>query len=181
MSNIQYQKEVKNFISLIPVHHYSNSDNLHGISHVKRTLLLAIKLLDKEKIKNKEERDLIAYACIYHDIGRITEGKDIVHGYLSWRKIRKLNILDNIIMSDEHKKILQFIIINHCIDDLDAEKEIDTYNIEDRERTLYLYRLFKDVDALDRIRLKDLDPEYLRLSSSLELISIAEKLINIEL
>ena len=132
MDSKQVCYEAEKYMEFILPQHYTCPNSVHGIAHVKRTLVLALKLLDKEKIEEDKDRRLMAYACIYHDIGRTSDGTDLAHGYMSWRKLKKLKLLDEMELSDEYKRILQFIIVNHCIDDASAEKNILSYDISDQ-------------------------------------------------
>jgi len=47
----------------------------------------------------------------------------------------------------------------------------------ERDDALSVFQVLKDADALDRVRLGDLDPSYLRFPESLERVDIAWELL----
>lgn len=163
-------------------HHYSDSlrrawfvnpDGIHAISHTRRVLLLALMIAYLEKLGDQDTR-ILAEAAMYHDIGRTTDGYDSVHGFSSHKKAVDLNLFS--VKSGEDMEILRFVIENHSAPDMAVFKVIKQYHFKDEERALYLYHLFKDADGLDRVRINDFSPEYLRGAHSFRLIMIAHQL-----
>ena len=50
---------------------------------------------------------------------------------------------------------------------------IRQYNVEDKKRAEFLAKLFKDADALDRVRINMLNTSFLRNSFSFDLVDFA--------
>ncbi len=146
---------------------------IHGISHTKRVLFLCI-LLESLGVNDVDHIRLLAYCAICHDIGRINDNMDPKHGYFSYLKAKKLNLLDHLNL--EEQEIIHFIVENHSIDDQQALANLSIYEIESKEKTIYLYKIFKDADALDRIRIFDLNINRLRNPISSQLLLLARQL-----
>ena len=53
---------------------------------------------------------------------------------------------------------------------------IEKYSIDDRDRATLIARLLKDADGLDRVRVSDLDPSFLRFKESLKFVDFAKEL-----
>lgn len=64
---------------------------------------------------------------------------------------------------------VKYIIENHCISDRNGIKAVENYNV-DKDTAVYLLKVFKDCDALDRTRTNDLDEKYLRFPESKKLL-----------
>lgn len=154
---------------------FHNPQGIHALSHTKRVLLLSLLISHLEKYC-EEDRNLLCLASIYHDIGRINDGYDPDHGIASYDKLvnGKLLALDNF----QDQEILRFVIQSHAIPDQSAYKKLNRYDLLDVDRTLRLYSAFKDADGLDRVRINDLNPEYLRTGSALRLLLAAHQLYN---
>ncbi|MEA1960931.1 MAG: hypothetical protein U9N81_06580 [Bacillota bacterium] len=154
---------------------FHNPQGIHALGHTKRVLLLSLIISYLEK-HCEDDRRCLCLASIYHDIGRKTDGYDPDHGIASYDKLinDKLLELDNY----QDQEILRFLVQNHAIPDQSAYKMLNRYNLVDVDRTLRLYQAFKDADGLDRVRIKDLNPEYLRTSSAHRLLLAAHQLYN---
>lgn len=152
---------------------FKNPHGIHGVLHTKRVLLLNLLLAEQMGLR-EADTTLLATAAVYHDIGRMHDGVCKIHGVLGFRKILKLGLISD--FTDEDAKILKFIIENHCINDRQALNQFVQYNIRQEKRALSLFRIFKDADGLDRVRLGDLDATYLRHDISKDFIPIAESL-----
>lgn len=154
--------------------HFHNPNGIHAIGHTKRVLFHTLNLCRLEGIPFNEER-LLAYAATYHDIGRTHDDVDDEHGYVGYRKMVSLGLgkMDN----PDEQEILRYLIDNHCLDDDFAFKSIKDYPIKDKDRALYLMKVFKDADGLDRVRIGDLDANYLRLDESKLLCTFAKDLL----
>jgi len=75
---------------------------------------------------------------------------------------------------EEDYGILKFIIENHCRGDYKSISSIS--NVKDKERYIILYNIFKDSDGLDRVRIDDLNPSYLRNDVSKKLVNVAQEI-----
>ncbi|MDF2880182.1 MAG: metal dependent phosphohydrolase [Clostridiaceae bacterium] len=148
----------------------------HGILHAKRVTFLTVIYSYFMKL-DYADMNILACAGAWHDIGRNNDRDDNIHGRKSVSKIKNLKLDKNMELDKKDKSILYAIILNHCIDDNIGIKSIlDDKNIIDKEKAVSLYKIFKDCDALDRIRIKDLDLKYLRNDISNKLIIVAGQL-----
>lgn len=152
---------------------FHNPEGIHALSHTKRVLFLSLLISYLEKYDRKD-RELLCLASIYHDIGRENDGYDPDHGIASYDKLIKENL--PALANHQDLEILKFLIQNHAIPDQSAYKKLSHYDLADVERTLMLYDAFKDADGLDRVRIKDLNPEYLRTQSAHRLLLAAHQL-----
>lgn len=140
---------------------------IHGQSHIERVIFFALVLSWKYGLNN-EETDLMRYAASLHDTKRENDGWDTDHG----RRAAEESI-DYALIRDEDKPILQAIMTAHSSPDLDIEDIIHEYNLADFDRALFIAKLFKDSDGLDRVRINRLDPSYLRNDFSKDLVDFA--------
>ncbi len=74
------------------------------------------------------------------------------------------------------QEIFRFVVENHDLADSKAYQRVQGYEARDADRTLRLYETFKDADGLDRVRLGDLNPDYLRTASAPRLLLVAYQL-----
>jgi hypothetical protein len=151
--------------------YFLNPESIHGVLHAKRVLLLAYIIGLYEELDDND-MEIVLNAAKYHDIGRTNDNYDEMHGILSFNKMLQLELVDKE-MEDIH--ILQFIMENHCIDDKKGLANLEKYPIEDKNRAIRLYQILKDADGLDRVRLGDLDINYLRLPISKRLVLVAQQ------
>lgn len=152
---------------------FHNPAGVHALSHTKRVLLLSLIISYLEKF-SQQDANLLCLASIYHDIGRSNDGYDPEHGNASYEKVlhEHLPVPDQF----QDQEILRFLIQNHAIPDQSAYKKLNQYNLAEVDRTLKLYDAFKDADGLDRVRIRDLNPEYLRTGSAQHLLLAAHQL-----
>jgi hypothetical protein len=147
----------------------------HGKGHTARVLKLLSLISYLEKL-DENERTILAYAGLYHDIGRIDDSYNLTHGRMSYDMLLSSGLISNIKLGEEDIKILKFVIENHCIPDKGGKANIINYHIKNIDKALKLYYIFKDADGLDRVRFGDLDERFLRLESSKKLVSAAKYL-----
>lgn len=139
----------------------------HGTAHSRRVLYLALEIAEFQNLTDQEYK-ILALACCYHDIGRTHGEIESEHGELSARKVLSLGLLDKHRLSKEDEELVLLLIKMHSLSD-------NEFKGHDRE--LILYKILKDADALDRVRFCDLDPKYLRLPTSSNLIKTAKNLL----
>lgn len=145
---------------------------LHGISHNERVSIFAYAIGLIEELTDKDLKILLE-AAKYHDIGRIDDTEDELHGKRSSDKI------DNLVeMPEEDLNILKTICICHSIEDSEFERVFESLGIRDIERCSKLVEILKDADALDRVRIKNngLDTRYLRTESAKRMVPAAYEL-----
>lgn len=106
-------------------------------------------------------REVVRWAAATHDVGRIDDGNDLKHGARSAKWIEE-NLYDQ--MSAEMLDMATYIVHWHVPPDTEAP-----------EMTTEL-KVLKDADALDRVRLGDLDTRYLRTDVAKKMVGLAEDL-----
>ena len=146
----------------------------HGIEHAYRVYSIAKEICLLENI-NESNSEFLEFCAIFHDIGRINDGLDDHHGQ---RSLKVLNDHSYFGLKKFNYPLTHFIIENHCLDDHIAIDNVHDYYLINKEESIYLFNIFKDSDSLDRVRLFDLDPSYLRLSNSHKLINFSQELFD---
>ncbi|MPL95173.1 hypothetical protein SDC9_41340 [bioreactor metagenome] len=145
---------------------------IHGRDHIQRVLLLSALLAWKEEISADNIR-LLYYAASYHDIGRINDTYDTEHGTRSAARIHEITGL-----SGEELKMVQGAVAAHSRPDSKLESTVEEYRPFDFERGVELAKFLKDADGLDRVRISDLNPTYLRHKSAVFLAPFAKILVD---
>lgn len=154
---------------------FFSPDGIHGLVHINRVLIFVL-LLGEDLELDDHEIDLLCICAIYHDIGRANDRYDENHGLESYKKIQALSL--PMPKNDENANIVKFIIIYHCIDDCRAIEDLKIYPIKNTALALKLYKIFKDCDALDRVRVDLLDINYLRFEQTKKYIPFAWEIFN---
>lgn len=144
---------------------YDKNSPIHGELHISRVLLWTL-MLSEELNLEEYDRHILAMAALYHDLGRRNDDDDNGHG------IRSKTIYDHSIELDLGEfpdEITKFIIKYHCLPDDSA------YLVGCNDKVKLLYQIFKDCDALDRVRfgVRDVDLNQLRLPISKSLVKAA--------
>lgn len=159
---------------------FHKPEGIHGKRHIKRVLLLSLIMTHLDDL-SEQDRLVLILASLYHDIGREHDYEDEAHGMQSVLKMENLKLSTHG-LSNEDVRILKFIMKYHCIRDEVGIKKIEKQKgIQNKERAIDLFKRFKDCDGLDRVRLGDLDPRYLRTETAKEMVFVANQLLkNIE-
>ena len=152
---------------------YHNPEGIHGVSHSRRTLLLALLMAYLDNLSDRQTR-ILAYASVYHDIGREHDGKDNAHGYDSYHKAIELGLLCS--LSNKDASIVKELIERHAIDDTLAFS-LKSVAENRRDEVGFLLRYFKDADNLDRVRIYDLNIDYLRTDIARQMPVVAQQLL----
>lgn len=168
-------KTFSDYAGLIHGRYFHRPEGIHGTGHTMRVLFLVLLLSVREKL-NPSEQHLLALAAVYHDIGRIDDNFDPWHGLESYRKLTEGSLLPSLPPSDH--ETIRYIIENHCLVDRKAFNKIKEYQVDNPERVLTMFKIFKDADGLDRIRINDLDVKHLRTSSAQDLLLVARQLLD---
>lgn len=165
---------------------YDASRTIHGVGHTSRVLVHALDLADALDLATWE-RDALACAALWHDIGRTTDGVDYYHGAKSAGKAVALGLHCNV--APQVYETALYAITHHCGSQKYGESAASfvTYPVQsagdplfelvDAESALRVFRLLKDADALDRVRLGDLDTSYLRYDVSRTRVDRARELL----
>lgn len=152
---------------------YHRPNGIHGLGHVRRTLLLSLLMADFDKLSARHTR-ILAYASVYHDIGRTHDGVDDYHGYASYQKVLEQGLLNSQDASEVY--LVKELIERHAISDNRAFS-LETINEGMRAEVRFLLRCFKDADGLDRVRLGDLNVDYLRTDVARKMPLVAQNLL----
>ncbi len=143
---------------------------IHGSGHIHRTLLFAALIAQGEGLEEDVVRQYFRAAC-YHDVGRTFDGYDIYHGARSALRLAELTGQEGDALIQ-----LQAAVTAHSRPDRDMEGILRSYSPADYAATHRLACLLKDADNLDRVRLGDLKPSFLRHDSAKDLVDFAHRL-----
>lgn len=140
---------------------------VHGLLHILRVLFLSlIYIYNSGDALSESDRQILIYFSLLHDLGRVTEDVDDVHGERSVEQIHKRGIrLRGIRLSRKEYRIAELIIAQHCRDDdtgIAAIMAEPGLSRKEKEHTIHLYHIYKDMDGLDRVRFNGLDYRILR-------------------
>lgn len=143
---------------------------VHGSGHINRTLLMAALIAWQEALSESLLRQYLM-AVSYHDVGRYFDGLDLEHGSRSALKLEELTGYVG-----EPLREIQAAVAAHSQPDHLMEEMVQGYAPRDRDRAIYLACLLKDADNLDRVRLGDLNPSFLRSQSAKSLATFSQRL-----
>ena len=143
-----------------------NMGDEHGEIHSARVLLNCL-LLAKETKLTLHETDVLAIASVFHDTMRDNDGDDTKHGEESAKYYKEYAQSHPALIN--YEKVIEQIIKYHCLPDEIGRAEIN-------KRYLKLFDIFKDADALDRVRfgIRDLDINQLRTPEAKSMTMVAE-------
>ncbi|MCX7709165.1 MAG: hypothetical protein N2484_04880 [Clostridia bacterium] len=167
----EYNKNCKNIIPEL----YMVPSGIHGVCHAKRVLFLCLTLSSRIQL-GKAGRNILVEAAKFHDIGRFNDEDCEIHGCLSFKRMLDLKLAN--CMDTEDLQVLKYVIENHCIEDEIALKRLIGYRIREKEKACRLLKIFKDADALDRVRTNDLEVSYLRHDESKKLLDLSWHLLH---
>jgi HD superfamily phosphodiesterase len=143
---------------------------IHGPGHIERTLCHGAFCALAEGLDETDTR-LLLLACAYHDVGRVDDKVDEEHGHRSAARIPELTGL-----TGEACSIVQAAVDAHARNDAVLIATLEGYALRDFERGRRIAELLKDADGLDRVRIWDLNPAYLRRAASRERAAFAKEL-----
>ena len=154
--------------------YFLHPQGIHGIKHARRVLLHCISLAKAIGLDDSERGILMLSAC-YHDIGRTHDDACKEHGKWSVEKVESEGLEHSFILNDGHLgvykeymeeediEVLNFLMTYHSRPDEEGMLAISS--IDDgylKAKVEKLFPIFKDADALDRVRINDLDVTKLR-------------------
>ncbi len=143
---------------------------IHGPGHIYRTLCHGAFCALEEPLSPQDTR-LLLLACAYHDVGRENDTLDELHG---WRAAQRLPAITG--LTGEDLKLVQAAVDAHSRSDAALGPTVEGYHLADLRRGLTLAELLKDADGLDRVRIWDLNPAYLRRETSRQRAAFAKEL-----
>jgi hypothetical protein len=144
-----------------------HDSGLHGQAHVARVMVHAFQLLEAT---GAHHLALALWATVYlHDIARRHDGRCTRHGADAWDRLAHLPDVNLLFSKGGVKEsdypAIQTAVTEHCRSEVPPDHP-------HRE----LAALLKDADGLDRVRLYDIDPNYLRHPQAVAMVPFAEQL-----
>lgn len=171
--------------AFIKMEHYEAPHGVHGTGHVTRVLLHCLSLANTIGL-SEIERGILSVTACYHDIGRTHEDDCREHGKWSVEKMYELNLETFYIshisnnnaklgyLNEQEVEAVEFLMEFHCVSDDEAETKLGQIQDEYTQSLIRkLYPIFKDADALDRVRIQDLDVQQLRTKEARQRIKFA--------
>lgn len=155
---------------------------IHGLKHILRVLLLSMIYYHcSGDALGESDRQIMAYFSLLHDIVRTNEERDDAHGMQSVALIHSKGLrIKGLQMSKKDYRIAELLIEHHCHDDAAGETAIRAasgLSRKEKEHTVHLYRICKDMDGLDRVRFNGLDYRLLRTEYARKLPLVAGALL----
>ena len=150
------------------------SGTIHGVSHTLRVMFHATEIADGLGVA-AWERETVVLAALWHDIGRTHDGGDYYHGAKSAGKVVGLGLHRG--LNPFHVDVALYAVTHHSGDEGHGERAARWF--DDEEAALRIFRILKDADGLDRVRLRDLDPSRLRLPGSSARVERAGELLRL--
>lgn len=143
----------------------------HTKQHSDRVLLYALFIAEQKKLSD-DDKDALGAAAVFHDCARYDDWLDVGHGQRGADVYEKYCRETNAPFDERSYLIMKY----HDRDDSTAKTELQNKKLKN---ILILYDIFKDADALDRMRLSanGLNPKYLRTDEAVEMIGFAKDLI----
>jgi hypothetical protein len=150
------------------------SAGVHGIAHAWRVGVHASELAEALSLP-PWEREALRLAALWHDIGRDSDGGDYFHGGKSAGKVVGLGLHRGV--EPVTLEVALLAVTFHSATDRWGEEA--AAKSSDPDAALRVYRLLKDADGLDRIRLgaRRLDVAMLRFPESRARIERARELL----
>lgn len=147
---------------------------IHGVSHTLRVMVHVVEIADSLRIA-AWEREAAVFAALWHDIGRTHDGGDYHHGAKSAGKVVGLGLHHG--LPAGVVEVALYAATHHSGDERHAEKTAS--RLHNSDGALRVFRILKDADGLDRVRLGDLDVSYLRLPGSEGRVARANELLRL--
>lgn len=149
---------------------FRHDSRVHGRSHVARVMVHAFRLVAATGLVEEMPR---LWASVYlHDLARTHDGHSRGHGAAAWDRFARLKDLPGVaelferggVRREDHPAIQQAVTLHSS----GEPREDDPHR--------HLVCLLEDADGLDRVRIHDLDPRYLRFDEAREMVDFAEAL-----
>ena len=165
---------------------YDASGSIHGMNHTRRVVVHAEGIARAEGFAPWEAQALL-HAARWHDIGRTHDGVDYYHGAKSAGKVLALGLHWG--LEPQVYEAALAAVTHHSGSEEHGERAMANLEFFQAggggfrlqrvpvEGAMRVFRALKDADALDRVRLGDLDTSYLRFASSLQRVDLAWQLL----
>ncbi len=144
-----------------PVH-----EPIHGIGHIYRTMMGCAFI---GELIRKPRAGLLAFCGAYiHDLARKTDDVEPQHGSnAALNHFDKFNLIwDKYQLTSNEREVVKQAVAQHSVREWMTPKD-EGYHV---------MAILKDADALDRCRIGDLDPEWLRYQESHLLIETIQQI-----
>lgn len=156
----------------------TNAFSVHGIHHILRVLYLSLLYIyHSGEPLSMEDKQILIYFSILHDVARVNEYVDGQHGFAAVETIHQRGLrIKGMQLSKKGYRIAEQIICYHCRDDQEGIAAIQTMeglSRKDKDRAVRLFLIAKDMDGLDRVRFNGLDYRMLRTPFAARLPLIA--------
>lgn len=159
---------------------------IYGVKHILHVLLLTLIYYHHSGDPlTQADRNILIYFSLMHDIGRTNDDQDDAHGERSVAAIHKKGLrLRGMVLTRKQYRIVELLITHHSHDDnvgaaaVMAEPGLTR---REKEHTIHLYHICKDMDGLDRVRFNGLDYRMLRTEYGRRLPLIAGCLLEEDL
>ncbi|MDZ4177712.1 MAG: HD domain-containing protein [Coriobacteriia bacterium] len=150
------------------------ANGIHGIAHTQRVWIHAQEIAELLGLA-EWQRQALNHAALWHDIGRTHDGGDYYHGAKSAGKAVGLGLHEGI--DPAVRDTALYAITHHCGREEHGERAAEW--LADREAALAVFRVLKDADGLDRVRLgrHELDVGQLRFEVSRQRVERAWELL----
>ncbi len=147
-------------------HHFLRPTPLHGPSHVNRVIYHGMHLA--RLMGWNDIMPAVWAACHLHDQARLSDGVCHEHGAAAvrYQLAKMLSLYARGGLAPSMLPHVVTAVASHCIRE-ELPKDHPHYRVT---------AVLKDADALDRVRIGDLDPSYLRLERSPLLVDSAQTL-----
>lgn len=147
---------------------FTHASTLHGQSHVARVMVHAFRLIAATGWSEEAPR---LWAAVYlRDLARTHDGVCRRHGGDAMKKFATLPQVRELFerggVHQDDYPMMGTAVVHHCL-----PQELDRSHAHWR-----LTSLLKDADGLDRVRLGDLDPRYLRNPEAKDMVGFAQAL-----
>lgn len=155
--------------------------DIHTQGHCERVLMHALRIGDMRKVTDRQLTAL-SHASIFHDTRRKDNYLDTGHGARAAEYYKSYCLSHDSRLETPEISFLPEAYASiwyHDRDDELGEKYIQLHAGGEVNCWLEVYHIFKDADALDRLRLGTwcLDPKFLRTKEAKEMHSFAQMLV----
>ena len=153
--------------------HFRHRSTVHGQAHVARVMVHALRLIEATGWEHEASR---LWAAVYlHDLERTRDGHCTRHGAAAverWEAQEPLQVhlLSGGITEADYRAIAHAVDVHCRVEEDEPSRDHPDWP---------LVALLKDANALDRVRLGDLDPSRLRLPQSRQMVEFAQLLFDV--
>jgi len=153
---------------------FDASRTIHGVAHTTRVWMHAMALADLLGFE-QWQREALERAAMWHDIGRTHDGADYYHGAKSAGRAVGLGLHLDPALDELVLETTLFAVTHHSGSEEHAQ--LAAAWLPEPIGGWDVFRVLKDADALDRVRLGDLNPSFLRFDASHERLGLAWELL----